>query len=372
MFEGDDAPPFRSPPPQDDRLWRHPSELTWQSSVGRKPRAWPLAAVSALTGGVLAVGILAATGTLSDDRTVIVHEPVSSVPAAMTGVTASEIARIGESVGPAVVRIETAGGAQSRASAVVFRDDGYALTAAHAIAGATELTAVLAGGKRVRSTVVGTDAATDLALLKLDGERPFRTAILGTTDGVAPGAAVLAIGAPAKPLGDSTVTSGVISALGGQVTGPKGIVLHDMIQTDAPIAAESTGGALVDDAGTVVGIAMTHRGWRCATPIDVARSVAEELLAVGHVRVVWFGIRGNSAADGTGVVVAALMEGAPASAAGLRDGDVIRRVDGRPVTSMTALRMVLRRRHPGDLVTVVYERDGKRRSAAVSLTERPA
>jgi putative serine protease PepD len=168
------------------------------------------------------------------------------------------------------------------------------------------------------------------------------------------------------------VPTGVICALGREIPGPSGGMLYDMIQTDAPLDDSATGGALVDDSGAVIGIAMANKAWRCATPVDVARTVAEELLAVGHVRTVWFGIRGTSASDGTGVVVARLMEGAPASTAGLRDGDVIRRVDGRPVTSMTTLRMVLRRRHPGDRVMVVYERAGKRRSAAVSLTERPS
>src|SRR5205807_255962 len=102
------------------------------------------------------------------------------------------------------------------------------------------------------------------------------------------------------------------------------------------------------------------------------RTVAEEIVAVGHVRVVWLGIRGTAAQDGNGVVVAGLLAGGPAADAGLRDNDVIRRVDGRPVSSMANLRMVLRRRHPGERVMVVYERANKRRSAADTPTERPA
>jgi S1-C subfamily serine protease len=371
-FEADDAPLFRSPPPQDDRLWRHPSEIGWQSTGGQRGRSWPLAGVSALAGAVLAIGVLAATGTINDDRPLIVHEVVGSMPDALNGVSGAEVTRIGNSVAPSIVRLEISGGSQPVASAVVFRDDGYAITDAHAISGASGIVGALSNGSRLESTVVGVDAATDLAVVKLAGSGPFRTAVLGTTDGLAEGEVTLSIGAPLRSSGPPTVTSGVVSAFGRDVTGPNGTTLKDVIQTDAPVGANATGGALVDDQGNVIGITMVHSGWRCATPVDVARTVAEELVAVGHVRTVWLGIRGTSAKDGTGVVVAALLDNAPASNAGLRDGDVIRRVDGRPVTSMTSLRMVLRRRHPDERVTVVYERAGKRRSAAVSLTERPA
>lgn len=372
-FEPDDATQFRTPPPPDDRLWRHPSEIAWQAPTGRKRRRWQLAGVSALTGAVLATGVLAATGTLGNARDpLVVHEVVSSMPDSLNGVSGAEVARIGASVSPSIVRIEISGGAQPAASAVVFRDDGYAVTDAHAVAGAQRLTGVLSNGDRLGSTVTGVDAATDLAVVKLAGGGPFRTAVLGTTDGVAEGEVALTVGAPTERSGSPTITSGVISAFGRDVTGPNGTTLKDVIQTDAPVGRAATGGAVVDDQGTVIGITMVHGGWRCATPVDVARNVAEELVAVGHVRVVWLGIRGTSAADGTGVTVARLLDDAPAANAGLRAGDVVHRVDGRPVTSMTSLRMVLRRRHPGERVTVFYERAGKRRTAAVTLTERPA
>jgi putative serine protease PepD len=332
-----------------------------------------LAGVSALTGAVFAVGLLAATGTLGHDRDpYVVHEVVSSMPDSLNGVSGAEVARIGDAVAPSVVRLEINGGSQPIASAVVFRDDGYAITDAHAVSGARDIAGTLSNGTRLGLTVVGVDAATDLAVLKLDAPGPFRAAVLGTTDGVAEGEVALTIGAATAASARPRVTSGVVSAFGRDVTGPNGVTLKDVIQTDAPVDASATGGPLVDDQGTVIGITMVHGSWRCATPVDVARTVAEELVAVGHVRTVWLGIRGTSATDGTGVIVAALLGGAPAANAGLRTGDVIRRVDGRPVTSMTSLRMVLRRRHPGERVTVVYERAGKRRSAAVDLTERPA
>lgn len=336
---------------------------------------WPLVVVSALTGSVLTVGLLAATGSLSDNgdgAPTVVREVVSPTPSGLAGLSGADVERVAAAVAPAIVRLEVTGGEQPVASAVVFRDDGYALTDAHLVDGSREIKAVLSNGERVAASIVGVDTATDLAVLELDGDGPFRTAVLGTTDGAVAGGVVIAVGAPTTPSGRPTVGTGVVSALGKDVPGPNGTVLVDMIQTDAPVVETATGGALVDGNGTVMGITMSYKGVRCATPVEVARTIAEELLAFGRVRTVWFGIRGASATDGTGVVVAGLMEGAPAAGAGLRDGDVIRRVDGRPVTSMTTLRMLLRRRHPGDRVTVVYERDGKRRSAAVALTERPS
>jgi len=359
-------------------LWRHPSELAPpevpNSAVLALPKghAWPLAAVSALTGAILVLGVLAATGTFDGRGPRVVHEVLSSMPDTSSGPSGAAVDRISQAVAPAIVRLEVDGGAQPVASAVVFRDDGYAVTDAHAVQGARDVAAVMASGDRRASTVVGVDPDTDLAVLKLAGTGPFRTAVLGTTDDVAVGEVTLTVGAPSKAPGQPTIATGVISSFGRDVTGPNGTMLSDVMQTDAPIGAAATGGALVNDDGTVIGITLVHQGWRCATPVDVARTVAEEIVAVGHVRVVWLGIRGTAAQDGNGVVVAGLLAGGPAADAGLRDNDVIRRVDGRPVSSMANLRMVLRRRHPGERVMVVYERANKRRSAAVTLTERPA
>jgi S1-C subfamily serine protease len=106
-------------------------------------------------------------------------------------------------------------------------------------------------------------------------------------------------------------------------------------------------------------------------PVDVARAVADDLVLLGHVRTVWLGVRGETLGSGAGVTIAALMDGSPAGAAGLLAGDIVRRVDGRPVGSMAAVRVTLRRRHPGEHVMVVYDRKGKRRTADLVLAERP-
>jgi S1-C subfamily serine protease len=151
-----------------------------------------------------------------------------------------------------------------------------------------------------------------------------------------------------------------------------------MIQTDAAIAAGSSGGALLDRDGTLVGITsafavseLGNGGLGFATPIDVARAVAEDILTFGHVRYVWLGITGKTAADGGGVALDAVNATGPAKKAGLRATDIIRRIDAQPVTTMSALRVALRRRHPGDRVIVLYDRGGTRHSAKVTLVEHP-
>jgi serine protease Do len=375
-FEGDDAPPFRTPPPPDDRLWRHPSELGRPAPPppGRRG-TWPIALVSGVTGAVLTIGVLAVTGVLaqrSGPREVVVRE-ASRVASARfdAGPPVPDVARIASEVEPTIVRLDITGDEDGVGSGVLFRTDGHVLTNAHVVDDAKQVVAVLASGRSIPAQVVGMDAASDIAVLKLDAPGPFPTAVFGTTDGMAIGEPAIAIG---SPLGGPSVTVGVVSALGREVASKDGAVLLDMIQTDATLAAGSSGGALLDADGTLIGITNTAGGdsdLGFATPVDVARAAAEDLLSMGRVRIAWFGVKGAVAADGGGVVVAATNAGGPAELAGLRGGDVIRRVDTRPIGSMTSLRTTLRRHHPGDHVTVVYDRDGQRRTAVVTLGEHP-
>lgn len=381
-FEGDDAPVFRAPLPPDDRLWRHPSELgrPAPAPVARRG-AWPLALASGLTGAVLAVGLLAATGLLTrrgEAPEVLVREAVHPASATVGGSGPPDVARIAREVEPAIVRLDVTGDDESVGSGVLFRTDGHVLTNAHVVDGAKRVVAVLTDGRSMGAHVVGLDPTTDIAVVKLDEGGPYPTVVFGTTDGLAVGEAAIAIGSPLGLRGGSSVTVGVVSALGREVSPKDGPVLADMVQTDAAITSGSSGGALLDGSGSLIGITTAYAkddlgnsGLGFATPVDVARAVADDLLAMGRVRAVWLGVRGSAAVDGGGVTVAAVNDGGPAATGGLRAGDVIRRVDARPVTSMSGLRVTLRRRHPGDRVSVVYDRDGKRRTAVVALAERP-
>ena len=369
---------FRSPPPPDDRLWRHPSELvTADRSGGRGP--WASTLVAGLTGSVLTVGLLAVTGILDGDT---VERPVTTREAIQAAVGprgsgTSDMVRAIAAASPAIVRIEVEGDEAGVGSGVIFRDDGLAVTNAHVIDEASRITVVLSDGRVRAARTVGADTETDVAVIAIEGDGPFVTALLGASDNLQVGSTAIAIGSPLGLEGASSVTTGVISALGRAIETQDGRKLQDMIQTDAAIAAGSSGGALLDPGGAVVGIttafAVTDlgaEGLGFATPIELVRAVADELVAHGKVRPVWFGVRGKGSDDPPGVRVDEVMRDAPAADAGLREGDVIVSVDGRDVLSMPSLRAALKRRHPGDAVAVIYLRGDERRTAEVTLAER--
>jgi S1-C subfamily serine protease len=183
------------------------------------------------------------------------------------------------------------------------------------------------------------------------------------------------------------VTVGVISALHREIRPVSGgLTLLDMIQTDAPVPRGSSGGALLDENGAVIGIttavatgeAGESQGF--ATTIDVARSVADELIRTGRVVHPWLGIEGSDVHSSTaaelgvdgGAMVSKVKSGSPAASGGLAAGDVIVAVNGRPVRSMGELVMMLRSLYPGAVAKFELVRERRHRSVSVVLAERPA
>jgi S1-C subfamily serine protease len=227
------------------------------------------------------------------------------------------------------------------------------------------------------------DPLTDVAVIDLDAD-DLPVAVLGTAEHLEVGAPAVAIGSPLGLRGGPSVTTGVISALDRTIEPSEGEPLHGMLQTDAPIAPGSSGGALVDTAGAVVGIVTAvanESGGRFgfATPIDLAHRVAVQLIEEGRVRHGWLGIQGGdlsseeAASLGVerGAVLRRVADDSPAAEAGLAPDDVITDVDGEAVPSMPALVLEMREREPGDEVTVGYWRDGERGEAAITVGERP-
>lgn len=399
----DDASPFGTPLPPEDRLWRHPSELGWVAPSlvapsrprARSPRGdgasrvWGIAVVSAMLGASLTIGVVVAVGGLDTVRTREVVEPAPVTTRLLntpTSVGAPGVVDIAQSVSPAITRIEveTGGGATS-GSGVLFRDDGYLLTNAHMVEGATVVVVVLANGDELEGELIGADAMTDVAVVKIDGET-FPVAVLGSATTLDVGEPAIAIGSPLGLAGGPSVTVGVVSALGRRVASASGEQLHDMIQTDAPIAPGSSGGALVDSSGVVIGItteiAVTEvgaEGFGFATPIDLARSVADDIIETGSAHHVWLGIEGidldRATADELSVKGGArihkVMDGSPAARAGLAEDDVIVAVEGEDVESMSALIVALRTHEPGERVLIDYVRDGHRGTMVLELSERP-
>jgi S1-C subfamily serine protease len=210
---------------------------------------------------------------------------------------------------------------------------------------------------------------------------------LGTAVNLKVGQSAIAIGSPLALTGGSSVTVGVISALHRSVRTRNSGSLFDMVQTDAPIAPGSSGGALLDASGKVIGIttamAVTDagpEGLGFATPIDVARSVADELMTTGKATHAWLGIEGSDLDGATahdlavpgGAMVSAIKDGGPADAGGLAVRDVIVAADGKPVSSMNALVVALRKHRPGEVMTVEVIRNRQRSTMAITVAERPA
>ena len=277
-------------------------------------------------------------------------------------------------------------------SGFIIDDRGHIMTNHHVVAGATRVLVRLVDGREYNAQLVGSDAATDVAILRIQprqGER-LPVATLGSSDEVRIGDWVIALG---NPLGlDFTVTAGIVSAKGRQLrsgaNGPDAGAppLEAYIQTDAAINPGNSGGPLVDLFGRVIGMntaisAQNFIGHGFAVPIDLARRVADDLLAHGYVRRPRIGVTVTDveAVDADvyglpsvrGAEITSVQAGGPGAGAGLRPGDVVLAIDGRDIRNATDLTTTLARRHPGDEVVFTIWRDRARRDVRVRLGEFP-
>jgi S1-C subfamily serine protease len=264
-----------------------------------------------------------------------------------------------DSASPAVVAIfargEGDGARGGIGSGFVFTPDGLILTNSHVVHKARELTVQTSQGATLNALLVGDDPHTDLALLKVDPRAPLATVPLGTAGALRVGQLVVAIG---NPMGfESTVTAGVVSALGRSLRATTGRLIDDVIQTDAALNPGNSGGPLLDTGGCVVGVNTAiiagAQGICFATSMDSARSVVTELLRHGRVRRASLGIAAqnaslprryvhffNLAAD-TAVRVMEVGAGGPAARAGVEQGDLLIALDGTSCKSIDHLHRLL-------------------------------
>jgi serine protease Do len=272
--------------------------------------------------------------------------------------------------------------AHGMGSGVVIRADGYVLTNNHVVDGARRIEVVLSDGRSLIGTVVGTDPATDLAVVRIEASG-LPAARFARSDDVRVGEWAIAIG---SPLGlDYSVTTGVVSALGRAGLGAAEI--EDYVQTDASINPGNSGGPLVNLDGEVIGIntmiAGRGTGIGFAVPADIARQVADQIIDDGAVTRAWIGVsfqeltpdlaRGLGVPDGSvrGALVASTLPDAPAARGGIKPGDVVVAVDGEPVEEgHDLLRRVLRRR-VGETIALEVIREGRRETFSVTTTARP-
>lgn len=281
-------------------------------------------------------------------------------------------------VSPSVVAIETPNGL---GSGVVFDRQGDIVTNAHVVAGASSYMVFFADGHSRSAELVGAFALDDIAVLRVS-ETNLAAAEFGDSDHLRAGAIVMAIGSPLGLQG--SVTEGIVSAVGRQVTEPNGVALPPLIQTSASINPGNSGGALVDLDGTVVGITTlaaqdpqaggTAPGIGFAVPSNIAKDIATQLIQAGHVtntHRAYLGIQAATAPDGAGASVYAVTRGGPADLAGVKVGDIITAVGAHAVTDQPSLASALSAQEPGQTVTVEVLRGGARLSLSVQLGELP-
>jgi serine protease Do len=389
FVEPDDEPqPYREPPPPDDRIWRHPSEMALKRPSGQR-QLWVVGLASALAASVLSTGLAVVAGHLLDagGRGSNRGVDTAGVLAIQTLVgSRADVVSVADRVRPAIAQLKVERGRSGSGSGVIFRSDGYLLTNAHVVDGATSVTVVLATGRELPGLVVGSDLDGDTAVVKIEGG-PYPVAELGSSTDLRVGQEAIAIGSPLGLTGGPSVTLGVVSALHRNVRTKTGQNLTDMVQTDAPIAPGSSGGALVDAGGRVIGITTAlattdagAEGFGFANPIDAVRSAADQLISTGKVVTVWLGVEGNDLDQPTaaqlhvdgGALVERVMADSPADRAGLAAHDVIVSVNGAPVTSMGMLVVMVRAHRPGDTCTVEIVRDNQHHGMKVTVAERPA
>jgi serine protease Do len=273
-------------------------------------------------------------------------------------------------------------------SGVIVSDDGYILTNNHVVENAEEgsVKVKLVDTREFDAKIVGTDPQTDIAVIKIDA-KDLPVAALGNSDDLKIGQIVMAIGNPFNL--NFTVTQGIISALGRDGLGLKkdNYGIENFIQTDAVINPGNSGGALVNLHGEVIGIntaIATHtgvyEGYGFAIPMNLAKSVAEDLIKNGKVRRGYIGVqignvdatmaKANGLDKARGVLVQSLTEGGAASEAGIKEGDIILSINGKDVNTANELQTYVASKHPGDAVTLSIWRDKQTTEIKVKLRER--
>ena len=298
------------------------------------------------------------------------------------------VAGVAERLGPAVVRVESPGGQQNgrrggTGSGVVIAGDGLVLTNSHVVAGARQVRVAFPDGGEAEAGVIGDDRDTDLALLRTALPHGTPAAALGDSGLLRRGHLVVAIG---NPLGfESTVTAGVVSALGRSLRSGSGRLMDDVIQTDAALNPGSSGGPLVSGAGEVVGVntAMIGgaQGLCFAVSSNTALFAVGEFIRHGRVRRAHLGIAAQTvplprrvtvaaASKARGVRVGEVLADGPASRAGLQAGDIIVRLGGVPVGGGDDLVRLLGADRIGQPLGLVVLRSGRLQEVSVTPAER--
>jgi S1-C subfamily serine protease len=365
------------------------------------------ALLAAVVGSMLTVGLLALTGTFDDPPVAVSSPPVTVVETSREptqiindiGAAVNPTA-IAAKVFPSIVTVSVLDdGADSdgnpaqiitgSGSGVVQSTDGYIITNHHVIDGGNAYAVTFEDGRRYEAQLIGSDSLTDLAVLQISasGLVPIE---YGSTDSLAIGDPAVAVGNPLGQDGGSSITAGIISAFNRRVDFADTSSLFGMIQTDAAINSGSSGGALVDAEGRLIGITSAigvstagPEGIGYAIPIELVKRITDEIIETGDVEHPFMGVTMSSylseADDGAIVPAGAIIGGiedvdgfpSAAGAAGIEPGDVIIKVGDEPISSQSDLILAVRLYRVGDVVTFTVVRDGEELTFDVTLAKRP-
>lgn len=316
------------------------------------------------------------TGPVSEARNTPIVRAAQAVGPAVVGITNKAYAR---DIFKGKVLVE-----QGTGSGVIFDNRGYIATNYHVVENAQQLAVSLADGRVVDGVVVGSDPATDLAVVKIEAEN-LPAAVLGDSDSLLVGEPAIAIGNPLGLEFKGSVTTGVISALNRSIE--IGERKFKLIQTDAAINPGNSGGALVNADGVVVGINSAKisisgvEGIGFAIPINTARPILQSIIEKGHVVRAYLGVgvMDNNSAERygyeldlkKGIYVIKVYKNGPAAKAGIQEGDIILKVAGTEINSVAELRAVNDAQSVGSSIEVVIQRDNKTLTIPVKLEEMP-
>lgn len=311
----------------------------------------------------------------------------AKVPPAPQG----SVQAVAEKVLPSVVSIQVAYSSTQDASGsgIILSSDGLVLTNAHVVNNAREMAVVTNGNQMYEAKLVGIDTLSDIAVVSVKGMRGIRPIEIGNSQNLAVGQEVVAVGAPLGLTG--TVTSGIISALNRPVhtssQGPRSEgqdTVMNAIQTDAAINPGNSGGALVDMNGRLIGVNSAivslgggnpytgeasggNIGLGFAIPVNQARRIASELVKNGKASHSVIGVQVKPSTNPLGSLIADVTPGGPADRAGLRQGEVITKVDGRALEPVDGLVAYVRSKAPGDVIKVTVEKQGGGNTRTVDI-----
>ena len=272
-------------------------------------------------------------------------------------------------------------------SGIIISSDGYIVTNNHVVEGAEKVTVALSDGRTFDATIVGTDAQTDLAVVKIDASNlSYLHFLSNSLEQLSVLDPVVAVGNALALPGGPTWTTGVVSNLGRSIEEETGVVLNDIIQTDAAINAGNSGGPLLDAAGQVIGInvaiASNAENIGFAISTDTAIPVVQSLITEGKVVRPWLGVSVatvtptiqqyyNLAVD-EGALIISVSSGSPAEEAGLRAGDVITKMEEEDTSTAAELTSAISSHQIGDQIEIVYYRGNVQKATSATLEESPS